>query len=604
MTANKANIAWLQDPEVFSVNTILPHSDHSFYEEEAKALAEGEMQLKQSLNGTWLFSYADNPDLRRKEFYKTDYDDSEFSTILVPSHIQLQGYDYCHYTNKIYPWDGHDELRPPFVSYDYNPVGSYVRYFELEEALQGKSLFLSFQGVETAFYVWLNGAFVGYGEDSFTPSEFEITDLIHPGTNKLCVEVYKRSSASWIEDQDFWRFSGIFREVYLYAVPAMHLSDLFVTTKLDETYQNGELNIRISLKGILSGFLTAYLLDKVGKQIAVSQDVSACQELDITMKINFVHTWSAEDPYLYTLMLYCRDEQGNLVEVVPQKVGFRTFELRDKCMLLNGKRIMFKGINRHEFHPVRGRAITKEDMLWDVKFFKRNNINAVRTSHYPNQSEWYRLCDEYGIYLIDETNLESHGSWQKLEECDPEWNVPGDLPEWKDNVISRANSMFQRDKNHPSVLIWSCGNESYAGEDILAMTHFFHEKDATRLVHYEGVFWNRSYHEISDMESRMYAKPQEIEEYLENDPIKPYISCEYMHAMGNSCGGMKKYTDLEDKYPMYQGGFLWDYIDQAIVRLDDSGNEILAYGGDFCDRPTDYNFCANGIVYADRTPSP
>lgn len=291
------------------------------------------------------------------------------------------------------------------------------------------------------------------------------------------------------------------------------------------------------------------------------------------------------------------------MEIIPQKVGFRRFEMINGVMHLNGKRIIFKGINRHEFNVRRGRAITKEDMLWDIQFMKQHNINAVRTCHYPNQTLWYKLCDEYGIYLIDETNMESHGSWQKLNVCEPSWNVPGSKPEWKACVLDRAKSMLERDKNHPSVLIWSCGNESYAGEDILAMTEFFHERDNSRLVHYEGVFWNREFDQISDMESRMYAKPAEIEEYLQSNPKKPYISCEYAHAMGNSLGNLKKYTDLE-RYAQYQGGFIWDYIDQALIKTDEDGKEIHGYGGDFTDRPTDYNFSGNGIVYCDRTVSP
>ena len=293
-----------------------------------------------------------------------------------------------------------------------------------------------------------------------------------------------------------------------------------------------------------------------------------------------------------------------LIEIIPQKVGFRKFELVNGIMKLNGKRIVFKGINRHEFNAEHGRSLTKEDMLWDIKFMKRHNINAVRTSHYPNQSLWYDLCDEYGIYLIDEANLESHGSWQKLGKCEPSWNVPGSIPEWEGCVVDRAKSMLERDKNHPSILIWSCGNESYAGENILSMTKFFKERDNSRIVHYEGVFWNRDFNEISDIESRMYAKAADIEEYLNTNPEKPYISCEYMHAMGNSCGGMMKYTELEDKYEMYQGGFIWDYIDQALYRINDNGEKVLAYGGDFTDRATDYNFCGNGIVFADRTISP
>jgi len=287
------------------------------------------------------------------------------------------------------------------------------------------------------------------------------------------------------------------------------------------------------------------------------------------------------------------------VETAETKVGFRTFELKDGIMCLNGKRIIFKGINRHEWNAERGRAITEEDMLWDIRFMKQNNINAVRTCHYPNNSLWYHLCDEYGIYLIDETNLETHGTWQKMGACEPSINVPASLPEWKEACLDRAKSMYERDKNHASVLIWSCGNESYCGDDIAAMADYFHEVDSTRLVHYEGVVWNRKYDHITDMESRMYAKPCDVEEYLKQNTGKPYISCEYMHAMGNSLGGMKLYTDLEDQYEAYQGGFIWDYIDQALYK-----DGVLVYGGDFDDRQSDYGFCTNGIVYADRTYSP
>ncbi|HEX3075330.1 MAG TPA: beta-galactosidase, partial [Lachnospiraceae bacterium] len=347
MNGNKANISWLEDPAVFSVNTIPAHSDHLYYELENQALCESEMPLRQSLNGKWLFSYAKNPDSRIEDFYKVEYDCSDFAEIQVPGHIQMQGYDYCHYTNKIYPWDGHEELRPPHISWDYNPVGSYVKYFELDGNLKGKSTYLSFQGVETAFYVWLNGKFLGYGEDSFTPSEFEITGLLKPGVNKLSVEVYKRSSASWIEDQDFWRFSGIFRDVYLYAIPSVHIENLFVRTDLDSNYQNGTLNIDMKLQGDLSGYVAAALLDQNGYKIATIENVALKKQMSITMEVKQIQTWSSEDPYLYTLLLYCMDAKGNLVEIVPQKVGFRTFDMRDGIMYLNGKRIVFKGVNRH-----------------------------------------------------------------------------------------------------------------------------------------------------------------------------------------------------------------------------------------------------------------
>ena len=599
MKAQKASLEWLENPEIFEVNRIPAHSDHQYFQS-LDELESGETMLKQSLNGIWNFFYSQNPRLRPVHFFEEDFDISGFQSIEVPGHIQTQGFDKNQYINTMYPWDGQEFLRPPHVSKANNPVGSYVRYFEVEQSLIGKQTFLSFQGVETAFYVWLNGEFVGYGEDSFTPTEFDVTSLLKEGENKLAVEVYKRSSASWIEDQDFWRFSGIFRDVYLYAVPEIHLKDLFIQQKLINQYKDGFLQISAQFTGDLEDVsIEAKLLDAKGEQVYTG----LFSEINKGVTIQNVISWSAEVPYLYDLIITMK-RGDKLVEVIKQKVGFRTFELKEGLMLLNGKRIVFKGINRHEFHHRRGRSITEKEMIWDIQFMKRHNINAVRTSHYPNQTRWYELCDEYGIYLIDETNLESHGSWQKLGLADPSWNVPGSLPEWKECVVDRANSMFQRDKNHPSILVWSCGNESYAGEDIAAMTTFFHEVDSSRLVHYEGVFWNREFNQISDIESRMYAKPEEIIDYLESKPEKPYISCEYMHGMGNSLGGMNLYTDLEEQYEQYQGGFIWDYMDQSLLKRNEFGQEVLTYGGDWGDRATDYEFCGNGIVFADRTISP
>ena len=599
MTAKEAKLSWLEDPEVFAVNRIPAHSDHTYFEKETE-----ERPLRQCLNGSWLFSYAKNPSMRVERFYEDSYDCSGFDTIQVPGHLETQGYGRNQYINTMYPWDGEEFLRPPMVSKRNNPVGSYVKYFTLEEQMKGKRTFISFQGVETAFYVWLNGTFIGYSEDSFTPAEFELTETLREGENKLAVEVYKRSSASWLEDQDFFRFSGIFRDVFLYSIPRVHVRDIFVKAGLTDSYQEGTIEIRAELIGDIDDVtIKASLRDGDEKEIW-NGNAEGKEEVFFKASGLAVLPWSAEEPRLYRLYLYVKNEEGQILEFIPQKVGFRRFEMKDRIMCLNGKRILFKGVNRHEFDPVRGRAITREDMLWDIRFMKQHNINAVRTSHYPNQTLWYELCDEYGIYLIDETNLESHGSWQKLGEVEPSWNVPGDRPEWKAAVLDRASSMFERDKNHPSVLIWSCGNESYAGTDIEAMSEYFHEKDDSRLVHYEGVFWNRKYDHISDMESRMYAKPAEIEEYLENDPKKPYISCEYMHSMGNSTGGMKLYTDLEKKYPLYQGGFIWDYIDQSLYRVNELGERVLTYGGDHDERATDYEFCGNGIVYADRKASP
>lgn len=471
-------------------------------------------------------------------------------------------------------------------------MGSYVKFFDVDKELLGKKTFISFQGVETAIYVWLNGEFVGYSEDSFTPSEFNITPYLKEKNNKLAVEVYRYSTASWLEDQDFWRFSGIFRDVYLYAVPEIHVRDMKVIADYDYENGNGILATELDIIGDSDYEIKLTLTDKNG--IKVYEGNTA----NVSASIPDIMPWSAEQPNLYTLTAEISSD-SEIIENAETKIGFRTFELKDGIMCLNGKRIVFKGINRHEWNAEGGRVVTEDDMLWDIRFMKQNNINAVRTCHYPNNSLWYQLCDEYGIYLIAETNLESHGTWQKMGACEPSINVPASLPEWKEACLDRARSMYERDKNHASVLIWSCGNESYCGDDIAAMADYFHEVDKTRLVHYEGVVWNRKYDHITDMESRMYAKPDEVEEYLKQNTGKPYISCEYMHAMGNSLGGMKLYTDLEDKYEAYQGGFIWDYIDQSLYK-----DGVLVYGGDFDDRASDYGFCTNGIVYADRTYSP
>lgn len=595
---------WLENPEVFAVNRMPAHSDH-WFGDGASALDKGGSDAwRLSLDGIWQFSYADCPARRDLQFHE-DGVSGAWAEIEVPGHIQMQGYDRCHYVNTMYPWDGKAELRPPKIDWTDNPVGSYGREFELPKGWNGQRTFVSFQGVENAFYVWCNGAFVGYGEDSFTPSEFELTGFVRNGKNRLTVEVYKRSSSSWIEDQDFFRFSGIFREVYLYTVPKLHVQDLFVHAGLEADNQTGTFGLEFELwNGIRTSFEVEMQLKDAAGQV-VCEERRRPPACDFPVRpIGPVQPWSAEYPYLYQLEL-CLIQAGEIVERVVQPVGFRRFELKDGIMYLNGKRLLLHGVNRHEFHPKRGRAITKEDMLWDIRFLKQHNINAVRTSHYPNQSLWYMLCDQYGIYVMDEANLESHGSWQKMGDYEPSWNVPGSLEEWKECVLDRARSMLERDKNHPSVLFWSCGNESYAGTCIAAMSDYFHKRDQSRLVHYEGVFWNRAFASISDIESQMYTPPAKVEQFLKEHPEKPFILCEYMHAMGNSLGGMEHYIRLEREYPRYQGGFIWDYIDQQIEVADGAAGEVYAaYGGDFGDRPTDYQFCGNGIVYGNRVPSP
>ena len=592
---------YLNDPKIVSVNTVDAHSDHKYFESLAE-FSEGEMKLRQSLNGKWKIHYAQNTNQVLKDFYKTEFDETDLNFINVPGHLELQGFGSPQYVNTQYPWDGKEFLRPPQVPQESNAVASYVKHFTLNDALKDKKVFISFQGVATSIFVWVNGNFVGYSEDSFTPSEFEISDYLVEGDNKLAVAVYRYSTASWLEDQDFWRLYGIFRDVYLYAIPKVHVQDLFVKGDYDYQTKAGQLDIDLKTVGDYEDKKIKYVLsDHEGIVKEGDASVNADGELSVSLEDLQIKPWSAESPKLYNLTLHVLDD-GQVVEVVPVKVGFRHFEIKDKLMLLNGKRIVFKGVNRHEFNARTGRCITEEDMLWDIKVMKQHNINAVRTSHYPNQTRWYELCDEYGLYVIDEANLETHGTWQKLGLSEPSWNIPASEPEWLPACLDRANNMFQRDKNHASVIIWSCGNESYAGKDIADMADYFRSVDNTRPVHYEGVTWCREFDYITDIESRMYAKPADIEEYLTNNPQKPYISCEYMHTMGNSGGGLKLYTDLE-KYPEYQGGFIWDFADQAIWTRDLYGNDVMNYGGDFGDRPCDYNFSGNGIVFADHAPT-
>ena len=603
MNASHPELKWLEDPRVFAVNRLDAHSDHTWYTEAG--------DLRQSLDGAWHFAYSASPAARPAGFWQPDASLDGFDEIAVPGHIEMQGYGQIQYINTMYPWDGRHALRPPHIAWDDTPVGSYVKTFTLDQALQGKRVCVSFQGVERAFYCWCNGHFVGYSEDSFTPADFDLTAFLQPGENRLCVEVYKNCSGSWLEDQDFFRFFGIFRSVYLYAKPALHIEDLWLQAGLEPDNTTGTLAPRLRLSAAEGASLEGCTLHctVAAPGGAVLWDAPMLLRADgsgyvygLPVRLPGIRKWDHSDPALYTVTLTLRDAAGAVQETVPYQTGFRRFGLRDGVMELNGERIIFNGVNRHEWNPASGRAIGPEDMYRAMETFRRNNINAVRTCHYPDQTLWYELCDCNGIYMIDEANLESHGSWQKMSAVEPSWNVPGSLPEWRDCVVDRARSMFERDKNHTAILIWSCGNESYAGEDILAMSDFFHQNDPGRLVHYEGVFHCRAFDQISDIESRMYAKPDEIRAYLESRPAKPFILCEYMHDMGNSLGGMESYIRLLE-YPQYQGGFVWDYMDQALWQAGVRGRR-LGYGGDFGERPTDYAFSANGIVFADGEEKP
>lgn len=601
----QAELQWLTDPAVFQVNRLDAHSDHVCYASRQE-LAQGETSLRQSLDGAWRFAWSRAPAVRPADFWRDGYDDSGFGTIQVPGHMELQGYGQIQYINTLYPWDGRAALRPPEIDWEDDPVGSYVREFDLAPGLRGKKVCISFQGVEQACYVWLNGHFVGYAEDSFTPSEFDLTPYIRETGNRLCVEVYKRSSAAWIEDQDFFRFSGIFRPVFLYAKPEVHLQDLWLQAGLEEDNCTGTLSIRMLLEGGDAKIFCQIIHSEQGVLFdgALETGPEGKYLRSQTFRFEGIRPWTHETPELYRVTLTIVAPDGNATEVVPYDIGFRRFERKGGLMLLNGSRIVFHGVNRHEWNPASGRSIGMADMTAAIETFRRNNIDAVRTCHYPNQTAWYHLCDQNGIYMIDEANLESHGSWMKLGTIEPSWNVPGSLPQWRECTVDRGRSMFERDKNHVSILLWSCGNESFAGENLLAMAEFFRTNDPSRLVHYEGVYHCRAFDSISDVESRMYAPPEEVRAYLEGRPEKPIILCEYMHDMGNSLGGMERYIRLEEEYPQYQGGFIWDYMDQALWRRDCNGRQVLGFGGDFGDRQSDYAFSGNGIVFADGTEKP
>ena len=589
----------VKDPRYFRDGRLDAHSDHRYYAS-AQEAEEKESRFTESLNGLWKFHYARNYGSAIPGFESADYDCRSWEDIRVPAHIQMEGYDVPQYANTQYPWEGHEEIAPGEIPEKFNPVASYVKYFEVPESMKGRRLFISFQGAESGLALWLNGHFVGYSEDTFTPSEFELTDYVQEGENKLAAQVFKWTSSSWCEDQDFYRFSGIYRDVYLYTVPDVHIRDLRIRAIPDETLTKGSLEICTEAWGEGKAEIC---LTKDGQTFQGAFDL---KDGGITMEIENPVLWSAEDPQLYDLTIQVYDRAGKLQEYIPERVGFRRFEMKDRIMTLNGKRIVFKGVNRHEFSSVTGRHVSEEELIKDLKTMKQNNINAIRTCHYPDASLIYRLCDEYGLYMIDETNLESHGSWDTVEASgDFSGVVPCDRPEWLDMMLDRANSMYQRDKNHPAILIWSCGNESFGGKDIFEMSQFFRREDPTRLVHYEGVFHDRRYNDTSDMESQMYTSVENIKKFLEKDRSKPFICCEYTHAMGNSCGAMHKYTDLTDTEPLYQGGFIWDYIDQTLYKKDRYGKEFQAYGGDFGERPTDYEFSANGIVHGgERNPSP
>lgn len=574
------DLKWLQDPRIFQVNRLPSVSDHIY------TIGKGRQPSTLSLNGTWKFDYTKNYDSSFKFFYNEQFYDKTWDDIQVPGHIQLQGYGHPHYTDTTYPFDGHDVVKIGQVDMANNAVSQYRKTFDLPSSFLQDRLILSFEGVEPAFYVWLNGKFIGYSEDSFTPSRFDITKYVREKKNILSVRVFEKSSSSWLEDQDMWRFTGIFRDVYILRQPNIHIQDIRIDTDIDLETKKSILKTTCKISKDCDFTLQAKLYDPNGNLL-----YNHVAENQFSIPVENTMLWSSEFPNLYNLELTLFNTDHEIIETIQEPVGFRKFSLEYGIMKLNGKRIVFHGINRHEFEPKNGRCISQDQMEQDIQILKSLNINAVRCSHYPNQSYWYKLCDQYGIYVIDEMNLETHGTWaDKANQL-----IPGNKPEWTDCLLDRAQSMYERDKNHPSILIWSLGNESMGGSNFMVLHDYFKEKDPSRLVHYEGIIHDRTFENASDIESRMYANPESIKEYLDSHPIKPFICCEYMHSMGNSLGGMEEYTKLEDEYEQYQGGFIWDFADQAIEI-----NNQYYYGHDFDDYPNSSNFCGDGILLANR----
>lgn len=613
------SLTWLDEPQTFRVNELPAHSDHCCYAN-AKEAGERRSGLVRALDGEWQFALADSPQHIPDRFYSTDAPAERFGLIEVPGHIELSGHAQLQYTNTAYPWEGSVFRRPAYTTPPDDPqagsfseapdnqVGLYRNTFVLGEQWASRPLHIRFEGVERAFYLWCNGQFVGYAEDSFTPSTFDLSPYAHVGENLIAVAVFRHCTASWIEDQDFFRFFGIFRPVSLLSLPETHVEDLDVRPVLKDDDHTGVLNVGARLTPVQNGSKVTMQLADCDGNVIVDETIDAQGETNWPACIvKNPHLWSHANPYLYRLTLTVFNAEGEIVEVVPQAVGFRRIEIgADKVVRLNGKRLLLLGVNRHEWSATRGRAITQADMDADMAAIRANHINAVRTCHYPDRLEWYRMCDEAGIYVMAETNMESHGTWQKLGGEDGSYNVPGSFPQWREMVIDRARTQYETLKNHPSILFWSLGNESYAGENIAAMNEYYKKTDPTRPVHYEGVVHNRKYEDrISDFESRMYATPTDAAKYLESDPKKPFVLCEYMHSMGNSVGGLRAYMDLFDRYPQYAGGFIWDFKDQAIEVTDSvTGRKVMRYGGDFDDRPTERQFSGDGLLFADGNEKP
>jgi beta-galactosidase len=552
----------------------------------------------QSLNGTWQFNLSKNPYVRPFWFFKDDYDTSDWTTLKVPANWEMHGFDVPIYVNVQYP----HEATPPVIQKHYNPVGSYKRTFTIPETWSGQEVYLHFGGVSSAMYVWVNEQQVGYSEDSKTPAEFNITKFLKKGENSLAVEVYRWSDGSYLEDQDFWRMSGMTRDVFLMARNPQHIRDFRISSPLVNNYQDGELKLDIEIANTAAATpavsVEAVLYDGATKVAEMNQQVqTAAQPVKISLNASMpaAKAWTAENPNLYQLLMTLKDEAGKVIEVLRQDVGFRTIEIKDAQLLVNGAAVYLKGVNIHEHNDTTGHYVDEQTMLNDIMLMKSHNINAVRTSHYPQPERWYELCNQYGIYLIDEANVESHGMGYGKKSLAKD-------PVWKDAHLYRTRNRFERDKNHPSIIIWSLGNEAGNGVNFEATYAYLKSVDSSRPVQYEQAHGGAN----TDIVCPMYARMKNMEDYAKGKPTKPYIQCEYAHAMGNSVGNLQDYWDLIEKYPVLQGGFIWDWVDQGILTQDEKGNKYWAYGGDLGGDtlPTDGNFCCNGIIHPDRTVKP
>lgn len=598
---------WNNNPEIVSINAMKHHNFFVSYDILERAI-EGRNESSRifSLNGQWKFKHVVGANNKPTSFFENDFDNSVWDDIEVPSNWQLKGYGIPQYTNVVYPWAGREDIKPPFAPIEINEVGCYIKNINVDKQWLDKKIVLNFQGVESCFYLYVNGEIIGFSKDSFTPSSFDITPYVKEGDNKIAVEVYRWCDASWLEDQDFWRLSGIFRDVYIEVKETTHIYDFRINSTLTDDYKDGLLQVNTIVNSTDNNDFKLKLDLYDGLEVIYNEEKSfvggQVSKINFSTIIDNVKQWSDECPNLYKLVLTLIDANGNEKEYVSNEVGFRKFEIKDKVMYINGKRILFKGVNRHEFDCRVGRAITKDIMEQDIILMKQFNINSVRTSHYPNHPYLYELCNKYGLYVIDEVNLETHGTWRYGQQ-EEEDTIPGSKIEWTNAVLSRCEAMFERDKNHPCIVMWSLGNESFGGENFRKMYRYFKDIDNSRIVHYEGTFHHRKYDDATDVESQMYTTPSEIEEYAKRNPKKPLILCEYTHSMGNSNGNLDEYWDLFRRYPVLQGGFVWDWKDQALINNKD-GVEFLAYGGDFGDYPNDGDFSGNGLVFADGTITP